>query len=88
MSYLNSLRLVFSGDFQADVSTVNNDVRHYNNANFQPRFQELFENYNGSQKTVYNGYFNPEGSGAFRLVNCKVQGVYQDTGHRARHNNR
>lgn len=79
MSYLNSLRLVFSGDFQADTSTVNNDVRHYNNANFQPNFQELFEDYNDSQKTVYNGYFNPEGSGAFRLLNCKVQAVYQDT---------
>jgi hypothetical protein len=28
MSYLNNVRLVFTGKFQADVSTVNNDVRH------------------------------------------------------------
>lgn len=35
MSYLNAVRLHFSGSFQADVSTVNNDVRHFDVANFQ-----------------------------------------------------
>ncbi len=40
MSYLGNLRLVFSGDFQADVSTVNNDVRHYDTYSFESRFQE------------------------------------------------
>jgi large subunit ribosomal protein L33 len=32
---------VFSGTFQADISTVNNDVRHFDNTNFEPRFQDL-----------------------------------------------
>ena len=69
MSYLNSLRLVFAGDFQADVSTVNNDVRHYDNATFEKRFQEF------QTQTAYNGWWNPIGSAAFRLINCKVQSV-------------
>ncbi|UJB32655.1 hypothetical protein [Chromobacterium sp. Beijing] len=40
MSYLQFPRLAFSGQFQSDVSTVNNDPRHYDNATFEPRFQE------------------------------------------------
>ena len=40
MSYLNPIRLHFSGQFQADPSTVNNDVRHFDNATFQPQFQQ------------------------------------------------
>jgi hypothetical protein len=36
MSYLNSPRLTFSGQFQADPSTVNNDPTHFNNATFEP----------------------------------------------------
>ena len=73
MSYLNNLRMVFAGDFQADVSTVNNDVRHYDNETFQARFQKF------QQGPVLNGWWNPIGSGAFRLINCQVQSVsYQD----------
>lgn len=73
MSYLNHLRLVFSGQFQADVSTVNNDVRHFDNATFEERFQKL------QQRPVENGWWNPIGSGAFRLINCRVTSVhYQD----------
>lgn len=72
MSYLNNVHMVFSGQFQADVSTVNNDIAHYDNANFKPRFQEY-----GPGAT--NGWWNPCGSGAFRLINCKVSGVgYED----------
>jgi len=41
MSYLDNIRLVFTGKFQADVSTVNNDVRHFDNATFQPVFQKF-----------------------------------------------
>ncbi|NEO97059.1 MAG: hypothetical protein F6K56_46005, partial [Moorea sp. SIO3G5] len=67
MSYLNNVRLVFAGDFQADVSTVNNDVRHYDNAMFEKRFQEFQEG------NILNGWWNPIGSGAFRLINCQVQ---------------
>ncbi|BAZ49110.1 hypothetical protein NIES4103_17210 [Nostoc sp. NIES-4103] len=73
MSYLDNLRLTFAGDFQADVSTVNNDVRHFDNATFEDRFQ------NFQQGNVANGWWNPIGSGAYRLINCKVQSVhYQD----------
>ena len=74
MSYLNNLRMVFAGDFQADTSTVNNDVRHYDNETFQPRFQKF------QKGPVLNGWWNPIGSGAFRLINCKVQSVYYQDG--------
>ena len=46
MSYLNNVRLIFSGTFQADISTVNNDVRHFDNGTFEPRFQDLQSNAN------------------------------------------
>lgn len=78
MSYLNNLRMVFSGDFQADVSTVNNDVRHYDNATFEKRFQQFNEKTENGM--VYNGHWNPVGSGAFRLINCRVQSVYYQDG--------
>ncbi|MBD2512150.1 hypothetical protein H6G91_33855 [Nostoc muscorum FACHB-395] len=74
MSYLNNLRLVFSGKFQADVSTVNNDVRHFDNATFEDRFQDFQNN------VTKNGWWNPTGSGAFRLIDCKVQSVYYQDG--------
>ncbi|MBV8685509.1 MAG: hypothetical protein JOZ90_16590 [Alphaproteobacteria bacterium] len=68
MSYLERPRLVFSGRFQADVSTVNNDVRHYANGAFEERFQSR-------QNGDLNGWWNPEGSGAFRLVGARVTGA-------------
>jgi hypothetical protein len=72
MSALHLPRLVFSGDFQADVSTVNNDVRHYDNDTFEPRFQQ--------QQTgpSLDGWFNPSGSGAFRLVGCVVRSALRE----------
>ncbi|MEH2240654.1 hypothetical protein [Nostoc sp.] len=72
MSYQNNLRLVFAGDFQSDVSTVNNDVRHYDNATFEQRFQDF------QMGEVFNGWWNPTGSGAFRLINCRVKSVVID----------
>lgn len=69
MSFLNPVRLVFSGTFQADVSTVNNDVRHYDNATFEPSYQEF------QTKVSDNGWWNPTGSGAFRLIDCRVVGL-------------
>lgn len=74
MSYLSGPRLVFAGDFQADVSTVNNDVRHYDTADFEERFQLPREG------NIQNGWWNPIGSGAYRLVNCRVQGVSRADG--------
>ena len=41
MVFLNPIRITFAGRFQADVSTVNNDVRHYDDATFVPGFQDL-----------------------------------------------
>jgi hypothetical protein len=69
MAFLNPIRLCFAGQFQADVSTVNNDVRHYDDAKFQPNFQDL------QTKENPNGWWNPTGSGAYRFVNCRVTGV-------------
>jgi hypothetical protein len=66
MSYLSNTRLIFTGRFQADVSTVNNDVRHFDNASFDKVFQE-FQN-----DKSRNGSWNPTGSGAFRLINCRI----------------
>ncbi|MEP3331992.1 hypothetical protein [Sedimentitalea sp.] len=66
MSYFTIPRLAFSGNFQADVSTVNNDVRHYDNATFEPRFQ------NPQTKTEMNGWYNPDGTGNFRLFGLQI----------------
>jgi hypothetical protein len=67
MSYLNQPRLTFSGRFQADPSTVNNDPRHFDNATFTPRFQEFRTN--ASQ----NGWWNPTGTAIFRFTGCTIQ---------------
>jgi len=73
MSYLNSPRLTFSGQFQADPSTVNNDPTHYNNATFVPSDQEPQSGNNP------NGWWNPNGTGSWRFVGCTVQSVtYKD----------
>ena len=74
MSYLNQVRLAFSGQFQADVSTVNNDVRHFDNVSFKEQYQQHQEG------AVYNGWWNPVGSGAFRLINCSVRAAWYGDG--------
>lgn len=75
MSYLNNVRLIFHGTFQADVSTVNNDVRHYDNAHWEDRFQD-FQKPDGTE----NGWWNPIGSGAFRLIGCRISSVHYRDG--------
>jgi hypothetical protein len=72
MSYLNSLRIHFAGTFFATPSTVNNDVRHFDNANFQPNFQLP-----GPGTT--NGWWNPEGNGGFKLL-CPATAVHYGDG--------
>jgi len=74
VSYLHPIRITFAGRFQADVSTVNNDVRHFDNASFEPVFQEFQE---GDE---FNGWWNPTGSGAFRFVGCRVTGAFYEDG--------
>ena len=60
MSYLRFPRLHFSGEYQADPSTVNNSELYDNNT-FQPRFQ----------RSPFGGW-NPDGTGAFRFRGCRV----------------
>lgn len=67
MASLDLPLLTFSGDFQADVSTVNNDVRHYDNATFENRFQQP------RQGSVLNGWWNPTGGSNFSLIGCRVR---------------
>ncbi len=65
MSYLDMPRLTFFGHFQADVSTVNNNVGNFDNATFSDVYQQL--NFEGS--------WNPEGTGIFRVLNCQITGA-------------
>lgn len=66
MSYLDSPRIHFRGWFQADVSTINNDVRFFQNDSFVPEYQQL-----GS-----NGSWNPRGTGVFRILDCSITGGF------------
>ncbi|HEY9421978.1 MAG TPA: hypothetical protein VIW92_11235, partial [Thermoanaerobaculia bacterium] len=74
MSYLNLPRLTFAGFFEADVNTVNNDVRNYDSTVFEARFQTSQVVEPGG-RTEYNGWWNPDGSNAFRLMECVVTGA-------------
>lgn len=72
MSYLGNLRLHFSGRFQADPSTVNNDPEHFDDAAFQANYQ-----IRGPGAT--NGWWNPRGTGAWRFLDTYVRSVvYRD----------
>ncbi|MBC7909302.1 MAG: hypothetical protein H7Y30_02310 [Pyrinomonadaceae bacterium] len=72
MSYLDTPRLVFSGRFQADPSTINNDPHHFDTGTFRSN-DELWG------LGVANGWWNPNGSGAWRFRDCVVrQVVYGD----------
>ncbi len=78
MSYLKAPRIHFAGRFQADTSTVNNDVRHFDVASFRPEFQEPMTVKDDKIVTL-NGYWNPQGSGAWRLLGCKVTAAVLDS---------
>jgi hypothetical protein len=73
MSYLNALRLHFAGQFQASVSTVNNDPVHYDNTLFREEDQERGK---GGTK----GWWNPRGDGAWRLIGCRITSAYMPDG--------
>jgi hypothetical protein len=81
MSYLNPLRLHFAGKFQANVSTVNNDPGHFDNATFQPSYQEM----QAPDFNPPNGWFNPAGDAAFRLLGCRVTSAWMADGQPATH---
>ncbi|OHX20731.1 hypothetical protein [Chromobacterium sphagni] len=73
MSYLDAPRINFTGVFQADPSTVNNDVRYYDNEAFRPEYQQ--QHYPGDGPEGAEGYWNPEGTGIFRFIECKITGA-------------
>ena len=73
MSYLNPLRLHFSGSFEAAVSTVNNDPVHFDNARFKPSYAEP---QTGTGPDELNGWFNPDGSGNWKLHGCTVTAAF------------
>jgi hypothetical protein len=73
VSYLNPLRLHFSGSFEAAVSTVNNDPVHYDSARFNPSYAEP---QSGPAPDELNGWFNPDGSGDWRLHGCAVTAAF------------
>ena len=76
MSYLGATRLHFAGQFQANVSTVNNDAYHFNNAAFQAAWQHM----QGKGMNPPNGWFNPQGDGAWRLLGCSVTSAHLPSG--------
>jgi hypothetical protein len=75
MSYLSATRLHFAGLFQANVSTVNNDAAHFHNKAFQPSYQLM----QGDDQHP-NGWFNPQGDAAFRLLGCRVTSAWLPAG--------
>jgi len=76
MSYLNPLRLHFAGQYQTNVSTVNNDPNHFDNATFQASYQEM----QGPGMVPPNGWFNPQGDAAFRLLGCTINSAFTASG--------
>ncbi|HYJ05230.1 MAG TPA: hypothetical protein VEX43_08850, partial [Chthoniobacterales bacterium] len=70
MSYLNIPRLHFTGKFQADPSTVNN-----NDANWDPTTQ-----LSNDQTAVGWVYWNPTGTHNWKLHDCTVRGAANDQG--------
>lgn len=76
MSYLDQTRLHFAGQFQANVSTVNNDAYHFNNAAFEPPWQDM----QGPRMSPPNGWFDPEGDGAWRLLGCAITAAQLTSG--------
>ncbi len=66
MSYLNAVRLHFAGKFRADVSTVNNDPTHYDEATFVCCDQLI------KTPTDKRGWWQPAGTSAWRLSDCAI----------------
>ena len=64
MSYIDLPRLHFSGSFQADPPTANIYTRNYDDATFDPDYEQ-----------AEIGGFLPRGTGAFRLLNCQISSV-------------
>jgi hypothetical protein len=70
MSYLAYPRIHFAGAFQADPSTINNNASSFDDARFTARLQQ-----EGGR-----GGWNPRGTGAWRVRDCKVTNVLSADG--------
>ena len=74
MSYLNTPRLVFAGQFMAAPSTVNNDPEHFDTDAFQDSYQLP------QTATSPNGWWNPGGNAHWKFIGCAVTAVYYRDG--------
>jgi Ferritin-like len=72
VSYFQYPRLTFSGWFQTDPSTVNNDPEHFDSANFRPTYEMPMV---GGSADEMNGWWNPKGRAAWRFRDCTVTQV-------------
>lgn len=73
MSYLSPPRLHFAGRFQAAPSTVNNDPGHFDNAKVAQQMAA----------GTFDGWWNPNGDAAWRLIDCRVTSAWLDHDARA-----
>jgi hypothetical protein len=80
MSYLAPLRLHFVGQFQAAVSTVNNDPDHFNNKTFKPEYQLLQKPNAQPTADDMRGWWNPKGSADWRFIGCAVTSAWYADG--------
>jgi hypothetical protein len=71
VSYLHPTRLHFAGRFRADVSTVNNNPQHFDDDNFSPDLQKPLSGGNDRSN------WQPAGTGAWRLLDCRVTRHYR-----------
>ena len=70
MAYLTGPRLNFTGKFIADVSTVNNFPSNYDGTNYTAADYANWD----------IGYWNPYGTGVWRLTDCAVTGAVRGDG--------
>lgn len=70
MAYLTGPRLNFAGKFIADVSTVNNFPSNYDGTNYTAADYANWD----------IGYWNPYGTGVWRLTDCAVTGAVRGDG--------
>jgi hypothetical protein len=74
MSYLNPTRIHFAGQFRADVSTVNNDTAHFTESKFTDSDQMPAKD----PTQPVDGWWQPQGTGAWRIDRCSVTGAVLD----------
>lgn len=82
MSYLNVPRLHFSGRFQADPSTVNNNDNNWDpTITFTEASPTYLPGFPDNQQLYSNSvYWNPNGTHNWLLLDCTVKGAANDQG--------